>query len=101
MKTAQQARCLEAATLSHQQAHEARELAWQLCRLIAIPGNLLDEADLIGFWANQAPKFDKWVNLVGSVEGRLLPHQSVGEFYLPQALRQVGKMLTWFGRFCP
>ena len=39
MKTAQQARCLEAATLSHQQAHEARELAWQLCRLIAIPGH--------------------------------------------------------------
>lgn len=34
-----EARCMEAAMLSHQQAHEARELAWQLCRLLAIPGH--------------------------------------------------------------
>lgn len=34
-----EARLHEVAMLSHQQAHEARELAWQLCRLLAIPGH--------------------------------------------------------------
>ena len=34
-----EARCMEAAMLSHQQAHEARELAWALCKLLAIPGH--------------------------------------------------------------
>lgn len=44
MSARQQARCLEAATLSYQQAHEARELAWQLCLLLAIPGHAEDAA---------------------------------------------------------
>ncbi len=56
-------------------------------RLIDLPGNILDEEELLAYWAHEAPKYDKWVNLIGSVEGRLLPHQSVGDFYLPQALR--------------
>lgn len=34
-----EARLHEVAMLSHQQAHEARELAWALCRLLAIPGH--------------------------------------------------------------
>ena len=55
--------------------------------LITLPGNLLDDDDLIAFWAHQAARYDKWVNLIGSVETRLLPHQSSQDFYLPQALR--------------
>lgn len=34
-----EARLHEAAMLSHQQAHEARELAWRICKLLAIPGH--------------------------------------------------------------
>lgn len=56
-------------------------------RLIDLPGNILTDEELLAFWAHAAVKYDKWVNLIGSVEGRLLPHQSVGEFYLPQAVR--------------
>lgn len=56
-------------------------------RIVTLPRGLLTDDELLEFWAWQAPKFDKWVNLVGSVEGRLLPHQSAQEFYLPQALR--------------
>ena len=58
-----------------------------IARIVTLPRGLLSDDELIEFWAWQAPKFDKWVNLVGSVEGRLLPHQSANEFYLPQALR--------------
>lgn len=57
-------------------------------KIVTLPRGLLSDDELIEFWAWQAPKFDKWVNLVGSVEGRLLPHQSANEFYLPQALRR-------------
>jgi predicted SAM-dependent methyltransferase/ADP-heptose:LPS heptosyltransferase len=56
-------------------------------RIITVPQGLLGDEELLEYWAWQAPKFDKWVNLIGSVEGRLLPHQSVHEFYLPQHLR--------------
>lgn len=55
--------------------------------LITLPGNLLDDNDLIAFWAHQAARFDKWVNLIGSVETRLLPHQSSQDFYLPHGVR--------------
>ncbi len=58
-----------------------------ITHLIDLPGNILDDDELLAFFAHQAAHFDKWVNLIGSVEGRLLPHQSVREFYLPQAVR--------------
>lgn len=58
-----------------------------IARIVTLPGNILEESDLIEFFAHQATHFDKWVNLIGSVEGRLLPHQSVGDFYLPHAVR--------------
>ena len=58
-----------------------------IAHIVKIPGNILDESELIGYFAHEATHYDRWVNLIGSVEGRLLPHQSVGEFYLPQAVR--------------
>lgn len=58
-----------------------------IAHLIDLPGNILDDDELLAFFAHQAAHFDKWVNLIGSVEGRLLPHQSTKEFYLSQALR--------------
>lgn len=56
-------------------------------RLRILPTGLLSDEELIEFWARQAPKFDRWINLLGSVEGRLLPHQAAVEFYLPQHVR--------------
>lgn len=56
-------------------------------RIVELPQGILGDDDLLEFWAHEAPKYDKWVNLIGSVEGRLLPHQSHAEFYLPHAVR--------------
>lgn len=59
-----------------------------IARFVEIPHNVLDDADLLNYWANEAPKYTKWVNLIGSVEGRLLPHQSQSDFYLPHDVRR-------------
>lgn len=56
-------------------------------RLVTLPNGVLDDDELLAFWAHQATKFDKWVNLVGSVEQRLLYHPSSNEFFLPHKLR--------------
>lgn len=52
-----------------------------------LPQGILTDEESIEFWTLQATKFDRWVNLHGSVEQRLLPHQEVHEFYLPHAVR--------------
>lgn len=56
-------------------------------RIVTMPQGILADDELIEYWAHEAPKFDKWVNLIGSVETRLLPHQSSTEFYLPAKVR--------------
>ena len=58
-----------------------------IARIVTMPQGILSDDELIEYWANEAPKFDKWVNLIGSVETRLLPHQSSTEFYLPAKVR--------------
>ena len=56
-------------------------------RIVVMPKGILDDQELIEYFAHEAPKFDKWVNLIGSVETRLLPHQSSVDFYLPHGVR--------------
>jgi predicted SAM-dependent methyltransferase len=56
-------------------------------RIITLRDGLMDDEELLQFWLNQAGKYDRWINFVGSVEQRLLFHPSSNEFYLPQALR--------------
>lgn len=56
-------------------------------RIVMLPDGVMDDDDLLAFWVNQAGKHDRWINLVGSVEQRLLFHPSSNEFFLPQALR--------------
>jgi predicted SAM-dependent methyltransferase/ADP-heptose:LPS heptosyltransferase len=58
-----------------------------IARLIVLPQNILNDEQLLELWAHDGPKYDRWINLIGSVEGRLLPHQSDNAFYLPHALR--------------
>ena len=56
-------------------------------RLIELPDGALEDDELLEFWAREAAKHEKWVNLIGSVEQRLLFHPSSNEFFLPQSLR--------------
>jgi predicted SAM-dependent methyltransferase/ADP-heptose:LPS heptosyltransferase len=55
--------------------------------ITVLPQGILSDDELIEYWAHEAVKFDKWVNLIGSVETRLLPHQSGQDFYLPAPVR--------------
>jgi len=56
-------------------------------RLISLPDGVLDDNDLLAYWAHEATKYDKWVNLIGSVETRLLAHANEPGYWLPQSLR--------------
>lgn len=56
-------------------------------RLVMLPDGVLNDEELLAFWAHEAAKHDKWVNLIGSVEQRLLYHPSSNEFFLPHQLR--------------
>ena len=56
-------------------------------RIIALPDGVLTDDELLDYWGNEAPKYDKFVNLVGSVETRLLAHGNEPSFYLPHELR--------------
>jgi len=58
-----------------------------ISRLVVMPTGLLNDEGLLEFFAHEGPRYDRWINLTGSVEGRLLPHQSHIDFYLPHALR--------------
>lgn len=56
-------------------------------RLVVLPDGVLTDDELLAYWAHEAAKHTKWVNLIGSVEQRLLYHPSSNEFYLPHPLR--------------
>ena len=58
-----------------------------IARIITLPPGVLSDDELLEFWAHEGPKYTRWINLLQSVEGRLLPHQSNIDFYMPQALR--------------
>jgi ADP-heptose:LPS heptosyltransferase/predicted SAM-dependent methyltransferase len=58
-----------------------------ITRLVELPDGVLTDDELLEFWAREAAKHDKWVNLIGSVEQRLLYHPSSNEFFLPHKLR--------------
>ena len=56
-------------------------------RIVELPDGALDDEELLEFWAREAAKHDRWINLIGSVEQRLLFHPSSNEFFLPHKLR--------------
>lgn len=56
-------------------------------RLVVLPDGILSDDDLLAYWAHEAAKHDRWINLIGSVEQRLLYHPSSNEYFLPHALR--------------
>jgi SAM-dependent methyltransferase len=56
-------------------------------RIITLRDRTLTDDELLRFYAYLAPKFDRFANLIGSVEGNLLPHPNEVRFFLPHALR--------------
>lgn len=56
--------------------------------IITTPSGMLDDAELILFYLWWSKKFTKWVNLVGAVEGRLLPHPNEIQYHWPLKVRQ-------------
>lgn len=56
-------------------------------RLVVLPDGVLTDDELLAYWAHEAVKHTKWVNLIGSVEQRLLFHPSSNEFFLSHKLR--------------
>lgn len=57
-------------------------------RIVQMRDKCLTDDELFEFYAWEAVKHDKFVNLVGSVETNLLPHPNEVRFYLPHSLRQ-------------
>jgi ADP-heptose:LPS heptosyltransferase/predicted SAM-dependent methyltransferase len=63
-------------------------------RIICQPHGLFDFGDgkismwQTAYWLHEERKFDKFVNLIGSTERRLLPQVCEPDFYLPQEQRQ-------------
>lgn len=56
-------------------------------RLVMLPDGVLTDDELLEFWVHEAAKVSRWINLVGSVEQRLLFHRNSNEFFLSHALR--------------
>lgn len=57
-------------------------------RIIALRNNTLTDDELLKYYCHEAVKYQRWVNLVGSVESALLPHPNEVRFFLPHELRQ-------------
>lgn len=55
--------------------------------LKVLPTTALTDEELLAYWAHEAPKYDRFINLVGSVETFSLAHDTNTRFYLPHALR--------------
>ena len=56
-------------------------------RIVELPDGVLSDEELLQFWAYEAAKHDRWINLIGSVEQRLLFHPGSNEFFLSHKLR--------------
>ncbi len=61
-------------------------------RIIVVPP-LYDGAGLVGYWLYEERKYDRFVNLCGVVETRLLPAPNEPDFWRPAAMRR-----AMFGR---
>jgi predicted SAM-dependent methyltransferase/ADP-heptose:LPS heptosyltransferase len=57
-------------------------------RIIVHSEYLTPSHDLIPYWLHEKPKYDRWINLVQSVEARLLPAMHDVAFHWPDELRR-------------
>lgn len=56
--------------------------------VFGLPDGSVTDAEFLSWRAHQAIKFDRWVDLLGSVENRLLFHQDSNEFFQRHEIRQ-------------
>lgn len=54
---------------------------------VIVGENQVPNNELLMYWMWESTKYDRWINLVGSVENRLLPQPSDGPFFWPPELR--------------
>lgn len=55
--------------------------------VFGLPDNALSDHEFLAWRCHQARHFDKWVDLLGSVENRMLFHETSNEFFQPKATR--------------
>jgi predicted SAM-dependent methyltransferase len=55
--------------------------------LVVFSDTVIPNEEAVAFWCHQAKRHTKFINLIGSVENRLLPHETSYEFFLPQTVR--------------
>lgn len=55
--------------------------------LVVFSDTVIPHNESVAFWCHQAKGHAKFFNLIGSVENRLLPHETSYEFFLPQTVR--------------
>lgn len=56
-------------------------------RVIALPNNAMTDEDLRAYWCHEAVKYERFHNLIGSVEKTLLFHDSDDGYWHPSKLR--------------
>lgn len=56
-------------------------------RIVTMPNGMLDDDEMILYFLWESRKYTQWCNLIGVVEGRLLPHPNELHYYWPQAMR--------------
>lgn len=56
--------------------------------IITMPDYLFEGINLVVYWLHETPKYDRFINLVGSVESRLLPTVKDFEFYWSDEVRR-------------
>lgn len=57
-------------------------------RLVTVPNHLFDDTELLLYLRWQSRKFDRFVDLTGVVETRLLPHPNEHAYYWTDAVRR-------------
>lgn len=55
--------------------------------VFGLPDNALSQTEFLAWRCHQAQYFDKWVDLLGSVENRMLFHETSNEFFQSKATR--------------
>lgn len=55
--------------------------------VFGLPNDAMSQMEFLAWRCHQAVKFDKWVDLLGSVENRLLFHETSNEFFQSKAIR--------------
>lgn len=56
-------------------------------RIITLPNNVMTDDELLEYWGHEGRKYDRFINLIGSVEMALLAHDDEIAFYRPHWLR--------------